>query len=1375
MAEDDERVAPVVRDDDDATERLERGQDETAEQRRHQEHEGTTAAWPRLDPADEAGDAGGSGGSGGSESTESTESLGIASSGNSHLARTQSNALLRFDSVTREGRSASVVRDSEGRIVYPTLVPPEIESLSLHGPTHGAGHDAALDAFPTRSRTVSAPPNPDVLAAPGGGDGGDGGDGSGGGMMMAGTATATSSTAAVSSSEAAAAAAGATTGAEPKTRFSSESEDWLTSLGHSRKRSDTLPLPYKRRYSNASIIHELRKTSTLLWNMHDHEEEEDEAAVACAFHAVDNSPGVALHRSQDTWQPEPPSRKTQRGSFWRKAKPTADIETAPQKAHHPPFGSLFHHHHSIMNSRSFKRDGRLPISVKDTHHTGYLAKAVGLAVQHMRHYDGGSGGSGGDGDESASTDVDAAAAAAPAAAPQPKERKELSAAAAEFRRISRNLMHQPCPRLKIVIMVIGSRGDVQPFLKIGKLLKEKYGHRVRVATHPAFREFIEKEAGLEFFSVGGDPAELMAFMVKNPGMIPSLATVKSGDIGRRRASMAEMFEGFWRACVDATDDPHDIRSLKLVGDKEPFIADAIIANPPSFAHVHCAEALGIPLHLMFTFPYTPTQAFPHPLASIKRSNVDPGYTNFISYPLIDMMVWQGLGDLVNNFRVQTLDLDPISKIWAPEAVYRMHVPFTYLWSPGLVPKPDDWGPEVDLAGFVFLELAASFTPPSGLATFLAASAEPPIYIGFGSIVVDDADRFTAMIFDAVRRAGVRALVSKGWGGFGGDGTAVPDNVYLLENTPHDWLFPQMRACVIHGGAGTTAMALKCGLPTMVVPFFGDQYFWGAMIDKAKVGPPPVPYRNLTAERLADGIRYCLGDEARAAAQTIATSIEKEGDGADNACLSFLRTLRFEGQFSMRCAVFPDRVAVWQRKDSNVRLSALAADALVERGYVSYKNLHLIRHTEWNDFEGPGEPITAVFGSLLHTFRNVAAGPFTVASRLFRSRKAKGKKGGSDTSEPHEKSATGGGRSRGGGTRKADDGSFEVAFATVGESVSKSAVALAMAPIDLYFALCQGFHNAPRLYGDDTVRPAPRVTGIKSGLRAARDEFVFGVYDGVTGLVRLPLRAAREHGGLDGFARGVGMGLMGFVLKDIAAPTRYLRRARMAQGQREMRALDTAARQRCLDRAAAAWETMGTLYKTVVQGDKASRKRRNKTQRGGGEEKTKSSNKPATGKAAKATNTTRSNVVPQPHLHHLHPHHPHYGRHHNHFHYHDPNHRRNPSHNYYYHHGGLGLHMDGVALGAALGAALEKGRVPRRPIMASDPMFQRTCQGKPELPPTPVDGSTPTGGKGGLAKPQQRPVPTRDTEPVAGDAADVAPKTNFVGDTVLGGSSSRVAP
>lgn len=172
----------------------------------------------------------------------------------------------------------------------------------------------------------------------------------------------------------------------------------------------------------------------------------------------------------------------------------------------------------------------------------------------------------------------------------------------------------PPPPLNVVIHVVGSRGDVQPFVALGKTLKSTYGHRVRLATHPTFRPFVE-ENDLEFFSIGGDPAELMAFMVKNPGLMPGFDSLKSGDVGKRRKGMEEIILGCWRSCIEAGDgmgaplrrnssDEH----LSFDGginmdtdpSERPFIADAIIANPPSFAHVHIAEKMGIPLHLMFT-------------------------------------------------------------------------------------------------------------------------------------------------------------------------------------------------------------------------------------------------------------------------------------------------------------------------------------------------------------------------------------------------------------------------------------------------------------------------------------------------------------------------------------------------------------------------------------------------------------------------------------------------------------------------------------------------------------------------------------------------------------------------------------------------------
>jgi hypothetical protein len=537
-----------------------------------------------------------------------------------------------------------------------------------------------------------------------------------------------------------------------------------------------------------------------------------------------------------------------------------------------------------------------------------------------------------------------------------------------------------------------------------------------------------------------------------------------------------------------------------------------------------------------------------------------------------------------------------------------------MWSPGIIPKPKDWGPEIDVTGFVFLDLASNFTPPDDLKKFLD-EGEPPVYIGFGSIVVDDPDQFTKLIFEAIKMAGVRALVSKGWGGFGSNADC-PDNVFMLENTPHDWLFPRCKAVVHHGGAGTCAIGLKCAKPTMIVPFFGDQPFWGAMVSKAKAGAHEcIPYKNLTAEKLAKGIKECLTEEAQKNVQKIADSIEAEGDGALNAVRSFHRSLPLHGEGSMRCDFLDNRAAAWKIKNTNIKLSALAAEILVNKKKLKWNELRLIRHYEWNDFGGPGEPVTGLWGSIYTTLTDAALGVGSVPMEMTRTLKKREKlwekkrqhekkrqqkketmakvnveleKGKQTSAEQDvakkEQQQIGQDNSRPRPEREESTLSkltepektleeelvHEAAF-----GFRKTGHALARFPMNITLALTQGFHNAPRLYGDETVRRPPRVTGLHSGLRAGRDELIYGVTDGVTGIVTQPIRGAKERGVI-GAVRGVGFGIGGFVLKDIAAllgptaylmkgldaeymkkyqPTTFIRRGRIAQGQLELQQLE----------------------------------------------------------------------------------------------------------------------------------------------------------------------------------------------------------------------------
>jgi UDP:flavonoid glycosyltransferase YjiC (YdhE family) len=334
-------------------------------------------------------------------------------------------------------------------------------------------------------------------------------------------------------------------------------------------------------------------------------------------------------------------------------------------------------------------------------------------------------------------------------------------------------------------------------------------------------------------------------------------------------------------------------------------------------------------------PWSPTQQFPHPLANIQSSNADVNMTNFVSYALVEMMTWQGLGDVINRFRERALGLDPISLIWAPGMLSRLRVPYTYCWSPALIPKPRDWGQQISISGFYFLSLASSYTPEAALAAYLA-EGPPPVYIGFGSIVVDDPDSMTKMIFEAVKKASVRALVSKGWGGLGADALGIPEGVFMLGNVPHDWLFQHVSCVVHHGGAGTTAAGIATGKPTVVVPFFGDQPFWGAMVARAGAGPIPIPYKLLTADKLAAALTEALKPETLAKAKELGARI-KEEKGTEVGGKAFHDLLDVD---SLRCSLAPSRAAAWRLKRTQTRLSALAANVLASEGLLDFADLKL---------------------------------------------------------------------------------------------------------------------------------------------------------------------------------------------------------------------------------------------------------------------------------------------------------------------------------------------------------------------------------------------------------------------------------------------------
>ncbi|KAK8202450.1 hypothetical protein IWZ01DRAFT_459914 [Phyllosticta capitalensis] len=654
-------------------------------------------------------------------------------------------------------------------------------------------------------------------------------------------------------------------------------------------------------------------------------------------------------------------------------------------------------------------------------------------------------------------------------------------------------------KLNIVIQVVGSRGDVQPFIALGNEL-QKYGHRVRIATHNVFDDFVRSH-NLEFYPIGGDPADLMAYMVKNPGLIPSMKSLRAGDIGRKRAMVAEMLDGCWKSCIE-----HDPKT------NIPFTADAIIGNPPSFAPVHCAQALGIPVHLMFTMPWTNTRAFPHPLANIKSKDTDKSFANYISYSIVELLTWQGLGDVINKWRV-SIDLEPVPVTEGPNLNKTLQIPFTYCWSPALVPKPVDWQSHIDVCGFFFRE-PPSYTPEPELDDFLRAGP-PPVYIGFGSIVIDDPERMTALLLEAVQVAGVRAIISRGWSKLGG---ANQPNIFWLGDCPHEWLFQHVSAVVHHGGAGTTACGLLNGKPTTIVPFFGDQPFWGDMVAAAGAGPRPIPHRNLDSQNLAEAIAFCLTPEASAAAHGIAVKMRAE-NGVKNAVDSFHANLPLE---RAQCDLLPDRPAFWIYKKGKrpMRLSKLAAGLIASRLDLPRKHFRpysphqiVIENKRW-------DPVTGTHSAMLGTMTDLVedtAGIFINPAKEYRRIK---RTSYDDTAKP-----------------KRPNKSLAMAKASLkslgkfhGHFFKGTLVDMPSAMADGLLAI-PGYKNGFAAFIDGPATHAP-ITDWRSGAVAGAKTFAYGMTSGLADFVVQPYRGAKAEGSW-GAVKGAGRGIVSGVSKTAA--------------------------------------------------------------------------------------------------------------------------------------------------------------------------------------------------------------------------------------------------
>jgi UDP:flavonoid glycosyltransferase YjiC (YdhE family) len=305
----------------------------------------------------------------------------------------------------------------------------------------------------------------------------------------------------------------------------------------------------------------------------------------------------------------------------------------------------------------------------------------------------------------------------------------------------------------------------------------------------------------------------------------------------------------------------------------------IFSNVAALVGVHVGAALDVPMISSALQPIVPTKAYSYS-AGVHVPERMPfrGTLNKLTYKISYRFLYRLFFDMINQGREELLGLPPLP--WRMFANLDLsHYPILHGFSRHVVPFPPDYDQFQIFTGYWFLEQDKDYSPPETLRRFLAEEPRP-VYVGFGSMVDKETDALTELVVEALALARQRAVLLGGWTDLGGSG--LPETVLKVGNVPHEWLFPQVAATVIHGGAGTTAASLQAGTPTVVVPYFADQPFWGRRVAKLGAGPTPVPRQKLTAKKLAAAITQAVEDpNIRQRAAELGEKLRAE-DGVANA-------------------------------------------------------------------------------------------------------------------------------------------------------------------------------------------------------------------------------------------------------------------------------------------------------------------------------------------------------------------------------------------------------------------------------------------------------------------------------------------------------------
>ena len=415
--------------------------------------------------------------------------------------------------------------------------------------------------------------------------------------------------------------------------------------------------------------------------------------------------------------------------------------------------------------------------------------------------------------------------------------------------------------MHITILTLGSRGDIQPYIPLGLGL-QRAGYTVRFATFNNFRDFVSAQ-GLEFAPISGDPRSTMNSQAGQ-------AWLTSGR------NIVTATTQMWRALTSDDLRPAFDDTLEACQG-----SDAVIYSFMGSSAYHAAEKLNLPSIFALVQPFTRSRFVPSMIAPELPLG---GSYNLLTHRISELLIWNIVRRMINRWRRDSLGLPALSWRGPFDFLYKQQMPYLYGFSPSVIQPPADYPAWHHISGYWFLDRDPAWSPPDELAHFLEAGSKP-ISIGFGSMTGRDTSKLLELAVRSIQEAGQRAVLLGGWADAGN--LKLPDSIFKIDAVPHDWLFPQMAAVVHHGGSGTTAAGLRAGVPSILIPFFGDQPYWGRRVHALGVGPQPIQRKSLTVAKLARAISNAVENEImQQTAATLGQRIQAE-DGVQSA-VDFIR-------------------------------------------------------------------------------------------------------------------------------------------------------------------------------------------------------------------------------------------------------------------------------------------------------------------------------------------------------------------------------------------------------------------------------------------------------------------------------------------------------